>query len=204
MNSFSHILLGKILLKHLEEHHGVELDRRAFLHGCIMPDFRRSYKSRPHELSRWTHYLKSEIGSLAGLKQVGRRFDSSFSRRLGVICHFYSDFFCFAHTGAFEGGSYAHLKYEWALDRRLRENTAKLYRAEFGVKTLPVLNAETIYGDFESLLAAYSSCEADHMRDVSFALRACAGTVTAIADSAEVTAAGPARLVGLVARAANG
>ncbi len=42
MNSFSHSLIGKILLRQLDDRYDVQLDRRAFLYGCVMPDFRKT------------------------------------------------------------------------------------------------------------------------------------------------------------------
>ena len=204
MNSFSHSLIGKILLKHLEERYGVSLDRRAFLYGCVMPDFRKTYKSMPHEQRYWAGYLKSEIGALTRRRQAAGRFDRASSKRLGILCHFYADFFCLAHTGGFDGSTYEHIRYEWELDRHLRKNVARLYQADFGFRVPAALNADMIYGDFQTLQTKYAECIPDFMRDLSFALRACAGAVTAIAESAVVTPAKPMPVGELIAGAASG
>ncbi len=204
MNSFSHRLIGKILLKHLQEQYDIELDRRSFLYGNMVPDFTRTYKSRPHRRQFWERYLKSEIRELTRHKQSSRRFGSAYSRRLGIICHFYADFFCFAHTSGFDGSSVIHFKYEWALDRYLRKNADGLSLTELGAKTLPPLDTESIYGEFESLQTDYFICRPDFMRDLLYTLRACAGALSAITECSVVTEEEPARLGGLVATAANG
>ena len=35
-----------------------------------------------------------------------------FSRQMGILCHFMSDFFCYAHAEYFSGSKVGHLKYE--------------------------------------------------------------------------------------------
>ena len=204
MNSFSHNLIGKILLNQLSTRYGVELDRRSFLYGCMLPDFRRYFKTLPHEPLYWERYIKNEIRDLSGLKQTGKRFGPGVSKRLGIICHFYADYCCYAHTCFFEGGTLAHMKYEWFLDRRLRDHAARLYTAELGVKTVPVLSPEAIYADMTSLLEKYKEYEPGYMRDLTFALRACAGLITAVAESAAVPAVKPLLMGSLAAGVANG
>ena len=204
MNSFSHNLIGKILLNQLSARYGVELDRRSFLYGCMLPDFTRYFKRLPHEPLYWERYIKNEIRDLSGLKQTGKRFGPGVSKRLGVICHFYADYFCFAHTCFFEGGTLSHMKYEWHLDRRLRDNAAQLHTAELGLKPVPALSAETIYADMASLLDKYKTYEPGYMRDLTFALRACAGLIAAVAESAAVPAVKPLMTGMLAAGAANG
>jgi hypothetical protein len=150
MNSFSHSLIGKILLRQLDDRYDVQLDRRAFLYGCVMPDFRKTYKTLPHEPRFWDGYLKGEISALARQQRETRQFDRSGSKRLGILCHFYADFFCLAHTDGFNGSTYEHIRYEWDLDRFLRKNAAGLYQADLGVRMPVVLSADSI--------TAISSC----------------------------------------------
>ncbi len=204
MNTFSHTLIGKIILKHLEEQAGIELDRRGFLYGNVLPDFRRYYKRRPHKTTAWESYLKREIQELTQLKQTGKRFSRGYSKRLGVICHFYSDFFCYAHTQGFKENTYGHMKYEWELDRKFRKNAVRLYQSDLGGIAFPASSAESIYEDFETLQTKYLESGPDFMRDLLFTLRACAGVVKSVAESSVVTQSEPIRLGGLIATAANG
>ena len=204
MDSFSHNLLGKILLRHLEETYDIALERRSFLYGSVMPDFRRYYKCRPHRHRYWENHLKSEIHKLAAHKQSSRSFGRDYSRRLGVICHFYADFFCYAHTDVYDGGFYGHFKYEWMLGRRMRENADNFYRADLGIKPLAIVNPETIYGDFILMQSSYLQRRPDYMLDLTFALRACLGTISALAESSVVEAEEPPVFGELVAQTSNG
>ncbi len=204
MNSFSHSLIGKILLRQLDDRYDIKLDRRAFLYGSVMPDFRKTYKTLPHEARFWEGYLKGEITALARQRRETRRFDRSCSKRLGILCHFYADFFCLAHTDGFNGSTYEHIRYEWDLDRFLRKNADGLYQADLRVRTPAVLSADTIYGDFHSLQTRYAQHKPDFMCDLSFTLRACAGAMTAIADSSLAAPEKPALLGKLIAGAASG
>ena len=203
MNSFSHKRMGKLLLRYMEEQYGIKLERRSFLYGNVKPDFSRFYKSRPHKQRYWENYLIGEIHKLTAHKQSSRSFGPDYSKRLGVICHFYADFFCLAHSSSYDGGSYDHFKYEWVLGRHLRENTATLYQDELSVKSPFLLGAEMIYGDFIQLQNNYIQCSPDYMNDLTFTLRACAGTVSAVTKNSIVTDRKPAIFSGLIPQVTN-
>ena len=124
MITSSHRMIGEFLLRYIRENGGVELDREGFLQGSTLPDFRAFYKSMPHEPSYWARYLQNEIGALSRLTRGLEPFGPAFSRRLGIVCHFYADFFCFPHTAGYPDGLIRHLRYEWALNSRLPRRAA--------------------------------------------------------------------------------
>lgn len=179
MNTFSHLLIGKRLHAYLEEGHGIRLNKASFLFGNLQPDIKRFYKQRPHQPDGWGRYIKSEIRKLTSYKQESTRFGRNYSRRLGVICHFYTDFCCFPHTKAYEGSSYQHMKYEWELDRFLRKNDEIFSQADFGSAIL-CKDAENIHGLFDALHRDYLNQEQSFESDITYTLRVCADAITQV------------------------
>jgi hypothetical protein len=185
MNSFSHILIGKLLSEYLKTTYGVKLCKMSYLYGNILPDFIRRYKSRPHEPACWESYIKNEIGSLLEHRNIGR----DTSRRLGILSHFIADFFCYPHTGAYTGTAVAHLRYEWALHSFLRKNLDDLRRTDFGntcgdgIAGNAAARTERIYGCFEKLYKEYLDQEPSYTSDVLYTLSAGADSLAMIARS---------------------
>lgn len=180
MNTFSHLRIGKILLSHIKDKYGVELRRSSFLYGSILPDIKKTFKKMPHKRDYWNIYLKSEMHKLTRYKQQDRSFGRTYSRRLGVICHFYADFLCYPHTKEFDGSTYQHMKYEWELNRFLRKNDAELFATDFSRITYAGMDAGSIYGDFESLHDDYAEGRDCFSRDILYTLQACTGAVTMV------------------------
>lgn len=181
MNSFSHITVAKYLHRYLREQHGIELSRGDFIYGNLIPDFRPAYKKLPHTQDYWMRYLKSEFGKLSAIRQESAIFGVNYSRRLGVICHFYADFFCRAHTEDFEGGSYTHIRYELALNRHIKNTIPSLKKMDFGGNTARGRDAGTILSGYSALQSEYLSAPTSFDNDIEFTLRACIETLTAVA-----------------------
>lgn len=180
MNTFSHSMVGDFLQKYLLEQNGIELNMASFIYGNLLPDFKPSYKKLPHAADSWESYIKREIKTLSEHKQTSLRFGPNYSRRLGIICHFYADFFCFPHTEAFEGGTYQHMKYEWELYRFTRQYYPALYWTDFGSQMSPGQNPEFIYSGFRALQHTYLREEQAFENDIVYTLRACIDAITMI------------------------
>jgi hypothetical protein len=132
MNKPTHILIGKYLYGVMKDQYGIVLDRTGFLFGNVLPDLRPSFLTRPHFPEYNISYVKKEIRNLLSKKQKSAYFGRTYSRRLGVICHYYADFFCFAHNRYFTGDIVSHVKYEKDFHRFLLErypalNVGKVY-----------------------------------------------------------------------------
>ena len=121
MNKRTHIKLGQIIYRFAEEELGVQLFEGSFLFGNILPDIYFSFVTRPHTVEHTLGLVNKKIRKLMNMKQkhayIGRRF----SRRLGVICHYYADFFCYPHTSDYTGDLKDHVRYEKALHRYLND-----------------------------------------------------------------------------------
>ena len=60
------------------------------------------------------------------VKEEGQCIGPEYSMRLGLMCHFICDYFCFAHNADFTGSLTQHITYERDLDEYLRENCKEL------------------------------------------------------------------------------
>jgi hypothetical protein len=145
-----------------------------------MADFRKPYRTPPHKADFWESRLKSDIDELAGRKQKHLRFDAEYSKRLGIICHFYADFFCFVHTAAFNGTSFQHIKYELDLYRFMRKSFAKICGVDFDDDISACWDTGTIFGHYETLQKSYLKKAQSFENDVVYTLRACLCAVTMV------------------------
>lgn len=180
MNAFSHMLVSGFLAKYLRKQNGIIVSRGSFLAGNLLPDFNPSYKKLAHAPDCWSGYINRELQQLSDFKQESTRFDRNYSKRLGVICHFYADFFCYPHTEAFNGSSYQHMKYEWELYRYTRQNYDRIARRINEIGSTAGKDAEKIYAGFTTLLKEYLRQEQSFENDIIYALRACTAAVTSV------------------------
>lgn len=181
MNTFSHIAIGNYLQLILKENYGIELNLGSFVLGNLLPDMWPTYKKVPHTKTYWTDYFKSEFEKLSAHKQKSASFDRDYSRRLGIMCHFYADFFCFPHTAAYAGGSCYHMKYEWELHRKLYEYLDQMSGEDLWGSTTEDPSAAEILDGFTALQEEYNRAESSYFTDVAFTLRACVAMITAVA-----------------------
>lgn len=182
MNTFSHIMLGEYILETIKSRHGIELHRKSFLLGNTLPDCRLSFMSRPHRPEFWQDYINRQVARLLRVKTGSRRFGCLYSLRLGIICHFYTDFFCYTHNAAFSGTSREHIRYEWDVHRRIRRGVAPVPVEEADAVRGRGVTPEEIRACFERLHREYTArMSPSERRDIRFTLRACIDAVERIA-----------------------
>ncbi len=94
MNKASHIFLGKLLCERLKDQYGIFLNSESFLLGNILPDLSPKLLIKQHYLRNYRLYLIKKIQNILDDKQTSAVFGKRYSRNLGIICHYYADFFC--------------------------------------------------------------------------------------------------------------
>ena len=174
MNKSSHVLIGRLLCRRLCEEYGVFLDTEGFLIGSILPDIRVSFLTRPHFLKNHRESMVRRIDSILMYdRQSSAYFGRGFSTELGMLCHYYADFLCFAHSGAYRGGILDHMQYEKDLHRYL---AGRPFDAA-GVAYVPMppeeMTAADIFGRFLELHGSYAHTEPSFENDVAQSLKAC-------------------------------
>jgi len=182
MNTLSHVTLGEYILDFLTSQYGLELHRSSFLMGNILPDCQLSFMTRPHQAEYWQEYLHSLVEKLLQEKADGRRFSRLYSLRLGVLCHFYTDFFCYTHNAAFSGTSREHLRYEWDIHRRLQKGVLLVPSDPLDVARCRNTTPEIVSAVFQKLHREYTeNIGPSEGRDIRYTLRACVDAVSRIA-----------------------
>ncbi len=183
MNTPSHVLMGKLVSGYIQTHYDIRLDERNFLRGNVLPDYLPSFISRPHFLKYSARYVQRLITNLAsGLPQYagsGRRH-ARYSLHLGILCHFYADFFCYAHSPQFHQGLKRHTDYENELADYFAQNFATLCAFPIIAQPVRCASAQDIYARFERLHRAYLASGHTFMNDLAYAIYACIDAIVAI------------------------
>ena len=126
MKATSHFAMAHLIYAALQQR-GIILNRTAFVYGNIAPDQTPAMWVAPH-FSKVCSRKSSDI--LTKLSECPVSTSSSigaeYSKKLGFMCHFLCDYFCFAHNEDFSGGLKQHMAYENELDSYLRKNCLKV------------------------------------------------------------------------------
>ena len=128
LNSFNHLLIGTYLYHYLNKNYGISLRKTSFLYGCVCPDFWPSVVLNPHYTKNHVFRLQQIVTKLSLERRT--RMDlhrKRFSLQLGILCHYYSDFFCYAHNKHFSGTSAQHVSYECKLHKYFKEHINQLH-----------------------------------------------------------------------------
>lgn len=190
MKSTTHFAMAHIIFASLQKR-GIYLNRIAFVYGNIAPDYLPSMLVPAHfskTCSRMTEKILSELSQVP-ICHNGR-VGAEYSKKLGLMCHFLCDSFCFAHNGDFATGLTQHAAYERELDEYMRRNCLHILDVdgkcpvETYAETSNLINyIETTKGDY--LKAGYTL-----HNDLTFAFNACiTAIVNAVAISKKIPAA---------------
>lgn len=185
MNKESHIMIGKILCERLRHDYGICLNKEAFLLGNVLPDFGINFLIKPHLFRNYRHQIKKRIQRLLNAQHSSAMIGKSCSVQLGVICHYYADFFCYVHNGGYSGDVASHVKYEKELCRYLsgmlpfsKEMTSVLFIPD-------EIDADTIFERLLSTYAAYLDAEPSPHNDVTVSIEACMEALVLITSISE-------------------
>ena len=110
MNLFSHITMGRYLYAYFTENMNLKLDKGTFVRWNFLPDVAPSLLKLSHFKKDIYDLVMEKADYLA--REGENMSTEEFSKQLGILCHFMSDFFCYAHSENFDGSKIGHLKYE--------------------------------------------------------------------------------------------
>lgn len=77
------------------------IDKKKFIWGNIKPDYVSKYKLKKHFYNESIDMILEKVYFLSSLtsREIYYSYGiKKFSAELGVVCHFLSDFFCYAHS----------------------------------------------------------------------------------------------------------
>ena len=172
------------------------LHEKNFILGNVLPDYLPTFVSRPHFLKYCTGYVQKTRAWLLERYPSGNASSPAmarYSRRLGMLCHLYTDFFCYAHCAQFPPGLKRHLEYEQALTLFFEQN----YEAFLARPMIASAHcAPDLQAQFERLQAAYLAAERGYLSDIAYAFFACAQLIAAVCRESEETGMQCAQRVG--------
>jgi hypothetical protein len=195
MTKPSHVLLGRLLCRRLSEEYGIMLDTEGFLLGNILPDIRISFLTRPHFLKNHRKSTVRRIGRILMYdRQTSAYFGRSYSMELGILCHYYADFLCFAHSGAYTGDLLDHVQYERDLHQYLEvrpPDAADAYVSEPSGE----MTAGEIFEQFLDLHESYARMAPSFENDISQSLKACTEALVLLTSAVIAVPPAEARLL---------
>lgn len=171
MNLFSHITMGRYLYTYLTKNLGVELDKATFVKWNVLPDIAPS-------LLKLSHF-KKDIYDLVmeraeHLAVNGEKMSvKEYSKQLGILCHFMSDFFCYAHAEYFDGSKIGHLKYEIFMQFYGYRRRGMLHAVDLISNAAEIDHSLALYEQINLLHEQYSSVAPSYGVDFVYSLTAC-------------------------------
>ncbi len=184
MEKQSHIVISRIVRGQLQQQYGIQLAPGSFTLGNILPDLIPAFLYRPHFLRYCRNYVQRLIRSLLPRSESVWN-DCLTSLMMGVLCHFYTDFFCYVHTNRFHGGLRLHLLYEKQLHRFLLDHLSELETPSLSLEMQGGLGMEDIWVRFEAQQERYYKSTPSLDNDLRCAVLSCVEAIALLSESAK-------------------
>ena len=188
MEKQSHIVIARFVSGYVERQYGIRLSRKSFILGNILPDLMPSFLYRPHFWQYNRTYVQQIIQSL---REKSKSACSGMMQSLfmGMLCHLYTDFFCYAHSERFSGGLKCHIRYEKQLNSFLKEHLTEIAATCFAVRSESGLDTASILGRFQALQVSYYKIPPSPESDLFYSILSCVEAIVLISESAETSPA---------------
>lgn len=193
----THTLISEKLYEYINENYGIELNQKMLNWGSIAPDILPKYKLYRHYYDNSIDYIIMRIAKIIFINRFLDFNNASFinlkifSRDLGIISHYLSDFTCRAHADRWEfpKSLVKHLKYEIDLNEYAKIHEFKDVSLNLTLN-LPEANnifkeLSNIKANIEKVVLKYLSLETNFSNDLDFALALNKGVFEFIIESIE-------------------
>jgi hypothetical protein len=123
---YSHLLIGRTVYNFILNNFGFKLNYNSLEIGCIKPDISTELINIPHYKEKSFDFIIEKINSLkeVALPESQREL-KKFSCDLGIVLHYISDYFCYAHNDKLMDRMPQHFFYEMNLELELRKYLTK-------------------------------------------------------------------------------
>ncbi len=164
MNFFSHLFISRELYKYFKSE--IELNKWAFVFGNVKPDLPPACFEARHTFENYFKKVNERADQLANEELSLREF----SVKLGEVCHFACDFFCYYHSNLkLHKKNIFHFVYEICLQIQL--NFMQLRR-----KLKIPIESTSPYNNFSSFITdmrrKYLADARSMKKDIEYSLRA--------------------------------
>lgn len=172
MNTNSHAHMAVLLHRRLKETCGINLPKRAFIVANCRPDYSIRYKKIPHYKKDMYQNIQAMVRDLAFCDK-SKLNAYLLANRLGVICHYICDFFCYAHTERFEGTMKDHFQYEAGLNGFIKRYKWRIFKSELVSSDPLEEHVQEIWRQVDLCYEDYINQPPSYAADVTFSLKAC-------------------------------
>jgi hypothetical protein len=180
--------MGHLLYESLTAQ-GIQLDRELFVLGNLLPDYLPELILNPHFTLKCQREIHIFTEALAGQPvKRGETLPPEYALRLGILCHYLTDYFTFAHTPEFRLGLKEHGAYEQRLDDYFRDHYTAEASALADHDFAACESARDAVKEIYRMKRDYRAQGCTLSRDVQFAYSACLGAMTnliAVSESRE-------------------
>ena len=178
MKSASHHAMGHLLYEALTSQ-GVLLDQELFVLGNMLPDYLPELILNPHFTLKCQREIHIFTEALAGQPvSRGESLPPEYALRLGILCHYLTDYFTFAHTPEFRLGLKEHGSYEQRLNDYFRAHYTQEESTLESFDFDRCENARDVVKEVYRLKRDYRAEGCTLARDVKHAFSACLGAMT--------------------------
>ena len=168
----THAAMGAALYRYTLSETGLDVDRRRFVFGNVLPDVHPKWLALSHRFEEVSGQMDGLYLEIRQLMMDGQ----SPSEALGVLCHFLSDAFCSYHMeeSLWRGSRLAHLLFEirlhWMFFRLRQEDV----RTVGGRRIRPGMTLEEIHRGLKAEFLRRGSRMSDNLR---YAMMFCVLTI---------------------------
>ncbi len=179
----THKIIASALHGEMQEKYDIELNEESLQWGSVVPDLFPKYKLQRHYIDDSLHFIANEITTLIFVNRFMNLNDKKnsitkklFSRKLGIISHYLSDFCCLAHANnwSFNGSFVKHVQYEKNVNEEAKRHTFEpvtIQTDEIDLYGEPILKLRTLVSDqIVAIVEEYKAVEPSYACDLNFAL----------------------------------
>ncbi|MDO5337211.1 MAG: zinc dependent phospholipase C family protein [Eubacteriales bacterium] len=178
MRKKSHILVARYLADQMPGAVSLQMHRKAFCLGSILPDIQPSFVTKRHEFSTTFEEVQEKIRRLtADMNAFRISKDRVYWRRLGEIIHYIADYFTFPHNAHYTGTLLEHTHYEKELKDRLKACINSGDAAIYTRTALDFNSAKELIDFIRKSHELYVKKARNVLEDIDFILTVCYQTV---------------------------
>lgn len=181
MRKKSHILVARYLADQMPGAVSLQLHRKAFYLGSILPDIQPSFLTKRHEFSTTFEEVQDKLRRLTTDMNTSRvPKERVYWRRLGEIIHYIADYFTFPHNAHYTGTLLEHTHYEKELKDRLK---LCINSGEAAIYTRTALNFDSVKELIDFIRKShelYIRKSRNVLEDIDFILTVCYQTVQGV------------------------
>lgn len=125
----THRIISNHVYDNIKDVFNINLNKRSLIYGSIKPDIAYSLVKLDHFKPQSFDFICNEINKLSDYNfESNKESIKFFSRRIGIVTHFISDFFCVPHNdrATYENNFMDHIKYEHRLHQLFRSFDSKI------------------------------------------------------------------------------